>query len=412
MGRMESTEGEAKTRAGLFLILALSWMMAGCSDDGPRRRLVTQVEASDSAGVSRVRILDLFALGIPDVTARKVWRANVSEFYEVRDAWIESGGSVLLANGGNAEVIRLSPAGEAVARLGSLGEGPGEFAQSGLNWIDGSREGRILTYDERLARITEFASNGTLLDTHRLSPPDYWTSLQPVALLSGRRILAFYGDIRRFDREGIVRDTLPLLSISFGGATNSHASDGGAAMDTLGLWPGLERVYARTPAGATRLPVGFANDVLYDGAGSVAAVSPSDEVDLRVFEEGRLIVTVEAAAPPRPVRAEDAHAYRRDLRARTSDSSMDELWSDPPVNEIYPTLDRVVVTQDGNIWVGIHPEYREDRRTFILLDRQGFPVGRLRLPKELGILGVDGDRVVVSTRTELDEERIEVWRIE
>ncbi|MDX1566283.1 MAG: efflux RND transporter permease subunit [Longimicrobiales bacterium] len=398
-------------RVGVPLLLLASSVSA-CAEGPSDRRLVTQVQASDSAGVSRVRILDLFGLGIPEVTGRRIWKAEESELYGIRDAWIESDGSVLMADAGNGQVIRLSPTGQLVDRFGSVGEDPGEFAQFGLNWIDGSREGKIVVYDERLSRITEFSPEGSLLGTHRVAPPTHRISLQPVALLSDRRILATYGDLRRFEREGLARDTVPLLSIPFGESADSLAADDAMPVDTLGRWPSLERMFTRTPMGVARLPVGFANDFLYDGAGEVAAVSGSEAVDVRVFEGGRLTVTVEGSAPPRPVRAGDADAFRRDLAERAPDPALVEMWRDAPVNEVYPTLDRIVVTQEGSFWLGIHPEYREEHRTFVLFDRKGFPVGRLRLPKEVMVLAVRDDRVVVSSRSDLNEERIAFWTIE
>ncbi|MFP3947594.1 MAG: hypothetical protein ACLFWG_02600 [Longimicrobiales bacterium] len=406
-----------RPRPGVRIVVLLSLsafvgFVPSCSPETGDRRLVTQVETTDSAGVSRVRILDLFGLGIPEVTARRVWTTDVSELHEVRDAWIEADGSVLLANAGNAEIVRLDSTGGIMARFGAAGEGPGEFAQFGLSWIDGSRDGRIAAYDERLARITEFAPDGTVLGTHRVAPSGDRISLQAVAYLAEGRILATYGEVRRFDREGLARDTVPLLSIPFGEAADSPESAAVASVDTLGLWPGQERQISRTPEGAARVPVGFANDFLYDGAGRVAAVSSSEAVELRVFEDGQLVVMVEADAPARAVRAEDADALREDFAARSPDRALDDLWSEAPVNEIYPTLDRIVVTQDGSVWMGIHPEFREDRRTFILIGRRGFPVGRLRLPKEATVLAVRGDRAVVSTRTELEEVRIALLNIE
>lgn len=407
---------------GLLGFVSLICLVASCGGEGRERRLVTQVEVVDSAGVSRVRILDLFQVRLPAVEARRIWTMDSPELNAVRDAWIEEGGSVLVANSGRSEILRIDPDGELTTRWGSTGEGAGEFSRLGLSRLGPGGDGGVLAWDERRSRLTLFTANGGVRGIRRVAPPEVGSSLRLLAVTPDGSLMATYADIRDFDRERSERDTMPLLAVRFADSDNGDSDsgrtggrvlgDGPTSVDTLGTWPGTERFVVPTSAGPAGIPVGFGNRTLFAGAGPVVAVSPSESVDLQVYREGRLSALVRATAPARSVTDRDAERWREDLSQKYPGTVVEEAWRTAPVEDVYPTLDRLVVGQDGKIWMGIHPEYAVPERDFVLLEPEGIPVGRLRIPKDVEILAASSEHFVGLERADLDAERITLWRIE
>lgn len=395
----------------LPLVLLPFAVLAGCSAESGDRRLVTQVQSGDSAGIHRVHITDLHGVRLPEVRARRLWRAADPELFDVRDAWIEGDGSVLVANAGSAEILRLDDEGSLVARIGAEGEGPGEFAPHGLAWIDLGRDGRIAAYDDRQARVTWFSADGSVQESRRISPPDPFTSLQPLAWAGDGAVVATYGDVRNFRTLGLRRDTLPVLVVPVGAPDGDSGASPGASVDTLGVWPGAEWLVREVPRGRVRIRIPLGLDLLRDGAGPVAAVTPNEALDLRIYREGSLAAVVRGDARPRPVTEEDAASLRDSLASRAPEG-LEDVWREAPVNEIYPDLNGLIVVQDGKILVGLQPDVGADTRELLILSERGIPVGRLGIPSNLEVLAATATHFVARSVDSLERESVELWRID
>ncbi len=82
-----------------------------------------------------------------------------------------------------------------------------------------------------------------------------------------------------------------------------------------------------------------------------------------------------------------------------------------------PAIGRLLVAPDGRLWAerfeATHPSSplppSSDRWT--VLEPDGRPVARLRLPPGARLESVRGDRVAVVLRDELDVQRVAVYRI-
>lgn len=99
----------------------------------------------------------------------------------------------------------FSPDGRLLARLGTEGEGPGEYMKPRL--IDVDSEGNVIIWDQRLGRLTVLDEDYGLVDEARL-PYNLW-DIEPISgggdiLVSGRiRSRDLIGKaIHRFDRNG------------------------------------------------------------------------------------------------------------------------------------------------------------------------------------------------------------------
>ena len=409
-------------------ILALA--VIGCRESGePAAGLGEAAEdatvsVSDSAGVRIVHISNVRGLSLPRLDTRLVY-STAADLLLVRvgGAVFLPDSSLVLADG-STEIIFLDPGGQVQARMGREGEGPGEYLD--IARVGVSADGTLYAYDRRQRRFTFLDSRGTVTGVRNI---ERIGEIVPLTHLAGGEMTAVF-EPRMLLPPGLQRGPLFLL----------RGSRSWEDVDTLGWWPGKERIVP--PARDRWLPVAFGATALYSGRGPYAALATTDSLDVSLYEGPTPVARIRGGSSPREITAGDMAAWtdlflgmypeeRRSIeRGRLEDSTG---------RETYPAFAALTVDAAGRIWLGDYAKLEEQERGWTVFGSDGRPIGTLHLPvfrpewvqiragamtgygwvefettipsAEHELLDVLGDRIAILRRDDLAGEFIEVYEI-
>ncbi len=382
------------------------------------------ISVSDSADVRIVHISDVRGLSLPRLDTRLVY-STAADLLLVRvgGAVFLPDSSLLLADG-STEIIFLDPDGQVQGRTGREGEGPGEYLDIARVGVDA--DGTLYAYDRRQRRFTFMDSQGTVTGVRNI---ERIGEIVPLVHLAGGEMIAVFEPRMRLP-PGLQRPPLFLL----------RGSQTWEDVDTLGWWPGKERIVP--PAQDRWHPVAFGATALYAGRGPYAAVATTDSLDVSLYEGLAPVARIRGGASPREITAVEMAAWtdlflgmypeeRRSLeRSRLEDSTG---------REAYPAFAALTVDAGGRIWLGDYAKLEEQERRWTVFSSEGRPVGTLHLPvfrpewvqiragamtgygwvefettipgAEHELLDVLGDRVAILRRDDLAGEFIEVYEV-
>ena len=382
------------------------------------------ISVSDSADVRIVHISDVRGLSLPRLDTRLVY-STAADLLLVRvgGAVFLPDSSLLLADG-STEIIFLDPDGQVQGRTGREGEGPGEYLDIARVGVDA--DGTLYAYDRRQRRFTFMDSQGTVTGVRNI---ERIGEIVPLVHLAGGEMIAVFEPRMRLP-PGLQRPPLFLL----------RGSQSWEDVDTLGWWPGKERIVP--PAQDRWHPVAFGATALYAGRGPYAAVATTDSLDVSLYEGLAPVARIRGGASPREITAVEMAAWtdlflgmypeeRRSLeRSRLEDSTG---------RATYPAFAALTVDAGGRIWLGDYAKLEEQERRWTVFGSDGRPVGTLHLPvfrpewvqiragamtgygwvefettipgAEHELLDVLGDRVAILRRDDLAGEFIEVYEV-
>ena len=379
------------------------WLAIGCA--APDETPPADVVVRDSGGVRIVELGALRDVNAPIVELDRVFetaREGV-ELFDVQAARILDDGRLVVGNRGTSEILLIGPDGTLLATIGREGDGPGEF-RSITSILVGDRGG-FLVYDTRLGRWSAFDSTGTLSTTVPMVPPSRVVDLRPLARSADGAILAVHGEQRRFGRETIQRDTMPLLRFA----------SAGEAPDTLGLWATTEWSYAPTERGTLRTWVGFARSAASAGRGDRVALGDTDTPEVSIFDaSGSLRTSIRFGHAREPVAEQDVSAWRAENASRLGPDAPEDIrrrFAQAPYRETYPAFDDVAAGADGSVWIGTAAHFGDDTRRWVAFGADGAAWGRVDLPREAQILDLHADRVVTLARDDMGVESVVVYRV-
>lgn len=216
---------------------------------------------------------------------------------------------------------------------------------------------RTTTTSVEIGRLTVLDPGGDVVETRPLPPPSRVVDLEPLTVGDDGRVLAVFGASRIFQRDGIRRDTVPLLLV-----------DSASTADTLGLWPGRQWSFASANGGALRREFGFGRSLEASGRDGRVAIGSTDRLSLTIV--------------------------------------------DGTGDETYPAFSGLLLDADGRIWIG-GPEVRDAvERRWTALAPDGTPRFRVTLPAAAELLDAAGDRLVVLDEAELGEEIVRILTLD
>ena len=365
----------------------------------------SQVAVRDSAGIVSVSVGPLVGVRAPEWRLDRQFATSRTgvEFFRVSAARLLSDGRVVVGDGGNHEVSILDSRGRLVTRVGRAGDGPGEFR--GIAAVHPSAGG-FAAYDPRLGRWTHFAADGGLIATEPMRPPNPIVDLQPLMFAQSGEVLAVYGSMRRFAREGIRRDTTPLL----------YYSEPEATPDTLSFWASDEWSYAPSRAGTSRTYVGFGRSLAASGRDSLAVLGETDSLNITVFgADGSVRMRIGGGGPRRPTTEEDGERWRElaaaDLGASAPDAFRERL-EEAPFHDSYPAFHSAVVDDRGRVWVGATAELDARERVWVVFGGDGWPVARMELPADVEVMDAAGGQVLVRETDDLGVQGVALYTVE
>jgi hypothetical protein len=373
------------------------------------------VEALPEWGVSEPALTEISGDAAPYI-------GSVGEvaFFGARELLVEDNlSSELRVFGADGREVRL---------LGGKGEGPGEFDR--ITQLSVTPGDTVYVFDYPQFRISVFGPDGTLLTT--MPVPDAaagrGTFLRDARALGPNRFLLFGnffapGEGRRPEgaARAMTRDALVAVIARDGTElASSIRFPGGLYLFGMGYI--APSPFSNHPFVATN-----GNRILY-GSGSTYELVLRD-LDLRP------LTVIRWSGWGQPLTEPVLEAYRDQLRP-----SVEGLRDVPPravesINRMLedffrpelrpstlPALGSAMLDEDGRIWVArFQPDFASaiggpeglwrQESLWHVLDPDGTPIARVRLPPATRLLAVRSDRIVVVTRDDLDVETVRVLAI-
>ncbi len=316
-------------------------------------------------------------------------------------------GSVVVSDQQQFRIQRFSADGEHLWSRGRAGEGPGEFRN--VQIVDGcSSEDSIVVYDIWLARLHQYDWEGNLVDEYRflyngLPLRDF------VCAPNGR--LAFTGNSLGMGEEEVEPGEVHRVLLSLGFAETGHT----AATTLRERIPGREQ---RSLGGGDAMPGSiWTHDIALAAGNDGTWLGTSDDCEVELIDwTGSTIRRIRWEGPDLAVAREDVDRYRDALEASYRDDDDPDWrarfesrweWESEIVPAVFPAYQRIMIGDDGELWV--HDYIRPGERSeWFGFDDDGRWVRTLVLPARTGLLDIGGDWALVTTRDELGVQRVEV----
>lgn len=412
-----------------ILLAALMSTVVGCTDTEYRGQADVSVVESDSSGVRVVTIRG-------PVSELPEWQLDDSPIAMVdgnAPPYIASVGVVaLLANGDfvvfdrqNAELFRFGADGTGVRTIANGGDGPGELRT--LETLEVSPANDVYAFDRRQNRITVFDADGSYSKAIALESGGTadgfgirhaWIVEPDRTLMFG--LLPGQNEATNADDRRVRYDRMLRMYSHDGTMPSSIARFSGefvvsGAMGELGS-PFSNRPFAdvgrdRIVAGSGSAYELFVHD--YDLAQTMV-------VRWLGWSKPLNATTIDSLRVPMAASLDDLRAFN----PSAADQMLDDLFHSDVLPRSWPALGSAMVDELGRIWVsdfrptvdlriattgGYEPWNQQD--AWHILDANGHPLARLRLPAETRLLAVRGDRVAVVSRDEDEVESVSVFAI-
>jgi len=400
-------KGENVKRICLVLLLFLV-PISGCEETAsPPTRAASVVQ--DSAGVRVVYLPgEISAYATPELKAERLIRIGEDgsglDLFRVSAARFLPSGILVIANAGVPELLLVDTTGHLVRRVGDRGEGPGQFGT--ITSLHIQDDGSIVTFDDRLARLTEFDPSGEVLSTRRMTDPNPVSDLIPLAASQSGPVLAIYGDKRTFGQGGVRQDSTPLLRFS----------PESPLPDSLAHWPTKSWQFVPVGGGMSRTQVPFSPDLLSAGGDQRAALATTHEPIISVFDEiGTLIMSVRWDEESREVSEADFEEWRQERLSALPDAIPEgdrQQLVDIEHHPTHPLLMQIFLDAEGAVWFASAALSSDSNRTWIRINAGGEPEGAIVLPSSARIMDASHGRIVVLDRDELDVELISVFEFD
>ena len=417
-----------------FPVIGSWWVVAalGCQDaseSGVRSGLDADAAESvvtDSGGVRNARIADLHSQGLPEFGLTLLYSTlGDLDLVNVVGAILLPDSSLVIADRVAPNLTFLGPDGELRSRVGSEGEGPGDY--SDIVRIGLATDQLLFLYDRALRRLTFLDWTGNVVNVRRTGCTG---EVLPLAQVNAEGFVGVL-ETRPDLPPGVQRGPLFLIACS--------GTDG--SFDTLGEWPGKERYV--TSNRQNWVAVGFGRTALYDGRGVHSVVGTNDSLDLALYRGSALYTQVRGGVLPTNTVTPQEREEWIDLFLGSFPEVAQTNWrrmlEQSEVRETYPAIGAVKVDASGRIWIGDYAKLTGERRLWSVVGVDGIPVGFVRLPVfqpelltfangaltgrtlvELEVtipspvhelLDITADRIAVLRKGDLGQEFVEVYEI-
>lgn len=400
---------------GILLITALS---TGCGElprDGINELSVVE---SDSAGATIVevsgRLSDLPIWTVVGEPLLQVYGDSSPVFGAIGEVALLDSGSVMVEDDQSSRLYRIDSGG---ARLiGRAGDGPGEFRD--IEVLTVGRGDTVYAYDRHQNRLSILDASGQLVRTIPIDPALSNDGTTPIG-------------VRAFDSDHLIlhgrspRDP----AIVTGQTVRDQRHELLLALDGSGSPKSGRPV--RFQGGYNILGDGiiivspFANvPLIASGPGRVVSGSGIDyELMLHgpALEPLRIIrwadwPTLISASMIESVRAEaeEAFAGMRAQDPAAVDRILDAMFREELLPEHLPVLGAALIDNRGRIWVSeFRPATRrwDEAEAWHVLDRDGAPLARLRIPTSSRLVAARGDTIVLVIRDEMDVQNLQIHEL-
>lgn len=369
---------------------------------------------TDSAGVVVVTHTNASMAGVPSwalsedpiLTVQTEEGGSGPALYQVSTVVPLANGRVAVGNGGTKEVLLVDSLGAVVGMIGGEGEGPGEMASIGS--VVAMRGDSLGVYDSRRKRYSVFGPEavvGRTFEIQAMSPAGESSGLLP---LTG-------GDFILFREEGPAADVgnHRPLTVWF------RLSHDGALLDSLGPFPGRDSY--RSSDGWSG-PVLFGSQTQAATLGKTLVVGTAGIPEIREYDEsGNLIRIVRWPDHDRVVTEAEVGRFIDASLATLPEAQRPmarDMLAGIPVAAQKPVYERLVVSDNGEIWVGLFAEVvpsdgvvREPERTWLVFTDGGMAKARAVTPEGFRLHAVQAGRALGVYSDEYGMELIRAYTL-
>ncbi len=407
-------EGRTATWRAVMTALLACALGAGCEPGEPGKRAVVR----DSAGITIVEnpspddssAWDWWAIDGPVVDIGGVDADEAHALFRVTDAHRRDDGVFVIANGGSAELRVFEADGSYRASWGRRGGGPGEFQS--LSAILPAGGDSILAFDARERRFSVFAPDGGLVRDFRLGEAGSAGAI-PIDRLDDGGFIAFALRILADPNEipsGLQRGEAPVIRFTADGA----------ATDTIGVFPGAERVIhvsARNGQIQSIEVTGppYERTTTHALCGDLVWVGTQDGPDIHGYGlDGTLRTIVRTGRSVGSITQRHIDAWiERGARALPEEGRVRyaEATRDMPHGGVVPAYGRLMCDRSGSLWVADYNDPLLPAGRWTVYDSAGRDLARIALPERFQPYEIGEDWILGREQDDLDIEHVRLYRI-
>ena len=347
---------------------------------------------------------------IDTIPVARLGEADNIPLYQVRGA-VLFGDTIVVAERSTGKLHFFNRTGEFIKSAGGLGGGPGE---SEYLWGVQRLGEHLYTYDVVQRRVSQFASDGSLLRTFRIDPVEEYTNVFLAGVFADRSLLVVANIVHDGQVQGAYRRRVVLL----------RYDSTGAYVDSLHPYFGGDLYAESTPTYNYSGQIPFGRRTISLPYGSHYYLLENNDYSIGVFDQDGMKVRElrPQEEPPEPVTPEHSEAIRKyygphpDLPSWVAPKMVD-LFDRLPIADTFPPygwygnpkkdLKVASVSSVGDLWV----LNGDELPGWTVFTEDGSVRGHVRALEVLDVLDADDEIAVVLRWDELDVETVEVRRI-
>ncbi|MFN2315828.1 MAG: 6-bladed beta-propeller [Gemmatimonadales bacterium] len=341
---------------------------------------------------------------------------SAEEFTSIRGAIRFADGRVLIAEGGSNELRLFGPDGAYLATWARRGQGPGEFSSVSSPMLhDGDT---VFVMDLSARRTARFGPDGSFLGQFQHpQPPDPAGYVNLIRPWHDGRLLMEHR--RRVPAPSSATGPISRDSFAIG-----WMAAGASRVDTLAIVPAYEWFPGEFSEGGPSFlsygDVTFGKDTRLGHDGRRLFIGTNATNEIRLYEGGALRRVMRDATPAEPVTTEHQAQYLREREASFQRNNVSEqvrdIWRanlerNTRFAAVFPFHDRLMIGDDGSLWVEMVRRYEDEGRRFVVYDTAGRAMARAEFPERVRPLQVGPDYLVGMWRDPDDVPHLRVWRV-
>ena len=346
--------------------------------------VTSETAADDVAAYATLDSVPTLRLGSADGVAEE-------QFGHVAGLAPLSDGGVAVLDQQAAEVRVFGPDGTYLRAIGHKGEGPGELAYPFA--LASLARDVLVVYDWGNGRVTHFTLDGEVdrISTLQLGGherPYFASFFGDGSMVGYLRLEGVRQRLNTNDQPAFLLDSAALV------LTDSN----GVLKDTIGVFPGFEvvsRVYRMgDDVSIGMVPAAFARTLVFAAVPNGVWVGFSDDFSLRLVDpnDGRVTRILRAPGLQRPLTNREADAVLDSALASATEPedrrTTEEWYEVSPRSAQRPAYDRLVVDDEGRLWLRDWPGAYSDVEHWWVFDREGALLGSADAPRRAQLIAV------------------------
>lgn len=316
---------------------------------------------------------------------------------------------IVVANGGQLELLFYDDSGSLVRRIGGRGGGPGEFES--IEWLAQSGPDSVVALDVQNQRVSYFDSGGNFGRSVRLVSSAEIPFPRAVGFFRDGSFLATRG-LYSLGADPPIRVERTLEHIF-------RVSADGSSVAELGTFLGVERAVVPSGPGGRlerrRRP--FGRETVFAVAADRFYEGDNESYELRAYSmAGQLLQIIRKHGANRAVTASDVAALEDSILDGSTGADRQQRLSFlerlPPHPETYPAYAaEIYVDADAHLWVRESAPPESEYSAWSVFSPDGRLLGTVDLPVRGRLLDVGADYLLLLRRDALDVEYVEMYRL-